>query len=420
MIGSIDRKKLFADLEYEPHPGQLEVHMSNAPRRVLACGVRWGKSLCAAMEALSAALEPCDRSVGWVVAPTYDLAQKVYREVTFIAARHLRHRIKTVRESERMIVLRNMSGGLSEIRAKSADNPTSLLGEGLSYVIVDEAARLKPTIWQGHLSQRLIDKKGWALLISTPRGKGWFYDIWRRGQDGRDADYESWNYPSQSNPHLDAELIEAERSRLPDMVFRQEFLGDWVEGAGAVFRYVRDRATGSLQEPKPGQVYYAGVDLAKVEDYTVLVILNQDREVVFVDRFHRLDWDLQITRIKAACDRYNEASLFVDSTGVGEPVYEAMLGAGLCAQPYPFTARSKSALINNLSLLLEKDMLVLPRADIWPEGIDELEAFEYSVSEQGNVKTSAPGGTHDDCVAALGLACWHLPPTSGTVGIYCL
>lgn len=420
MIGSIDRKKLFSDLEYVPHPGQLEVHMSNAPRRVLACGVRWGKSVCAAMEAIAAALEPCERSVGWVVAPTYDLAQKVYREVTYIASRHLRHRVKTLRESDRNIVLRNMGGGLSEIRAKSADNPTSLLGEGLSYCIVDEAARLKPLIWQSHLSQRLIDKKGWALLISTPKGKGWFYDIWRRGQGGCDPDYKSWNYPSASNPHLDAELIEAERSRLPEMVFRQEFLGDWVEGAGAVFRYVRDRATGSFQDPMPGQAYYAGVDLAKVEDYTVLVILNQEREVVFVDRFHRLDWNLQITRIKAACDRYNEALLLVDSTGVGEPVYEAMLGAGLCAQAYPFTARSKSDLVNNLSLLLEKGLLVLPRPDLWPEGIDELEAFEYSVSEQGNVKTSAPGGTHDDCVAALGLACWHLPASSGSVGIYSL
>ena len=86
----LDKLRLFADLGYEPHEGQLEVHRSRTPRRVLACGVRWGKTLCAAMEGIAAALEPRERSMGWVVAPTYDLADKVYREITYIAARHLR------------------------------------------------------------------------------------------------------------------------------------------------------------------------------------------------------------------------------------------------------------------------------------------------------------------------------------------
>ena len=71
---------------------------------------------------------------------------------------------------------------MSEVRGKTADNPVSLLGEGLDWLIVDEAARMKPMIWESHLSQRLIDKRGWALLISTPRGKGWFFDLFRRGQ----------------------------------------------------------------------------------------------------------------------------------------------------------------------------------------------------------------------------------------------
>ena len=44
--------------------------------------------------------------------------------------------------------------------------------------------------------------------------------------------------------------------------------------------------------------------------------------------------------------------------------------------------------------------------DIWPEAIDELEAFEYSISDAGNVKTGAPAGIHDDIVMALALATW--------------
>src|SRR5262249_44027890 len=159
-------------------------------------------------------------------------------------------------------------------------NPVSLLGEGLDWVIIDEAARLKPSIWEGHLSQRLIDKRGWALLISTPRGKGYFYDLFRRGQ-GQDPDYQSWNYPSRTNPHLDEALIEEERQRLPERVFRQEYEAEFLEGAGAVFRNVRECATGQWREPNLKEYYFAGLDLAKVEDFTVLVIVNRRREVVF-------------------------------------------------------------------------------------------------------------------------------------------
>lgn len=407
----VNKQRLFELLKYTPHPGQKEIHESSASRRIVACGVRWGKTTCAAMEGLAAALEPRDRSVGWVCAPTYDLADRVFREIQLAAVTHLRHRIELLRDSERRIVIRNLGGGHSEIRAKSADNPVSLLGEGLDFVIVDEASRLKPTIWQSHLSQRLIDKQGWALLISTPKGKGYFFDLFQRGR-GSDPDFKSWNCPSWTNPLLDASVIEDERARLPTRIFSQEYGAEFLEGAGAVFRNVRDCATGEWQEPQPKDYHFAGLDLAKVEDFTVLAIMNTRREVVFVDRFHRLDWDLQVTRIKAATQRFGVSSVLVDSTGAGEPVHEALVRAGVPAKAYPFTARSKSDLVNNLSMMLEKKQIVLPRYELWPEGVDELEAYEYSVTEQGSVKMSAPGGQHDDCVMALALAAWRLKASS--------
>ena len=77
-------------------------------------------------------------------------------------------------------------------------------------------------------------------------------------------------------------------------------------------------------------------------------------------------------------------------------------------EPYPFTQRSKAALVDNLAMLLEQNMIALPRPGLWPEGIDELEAFEYSVTDSGNVRTGAPGGMHDDCVIGLALAAWHM------------
>src|ERR1043165_7552413 len=304
----LDKEALFKQLGYAPHEGQLLVHRSRAPRRVLACGVRWGKTWAAAMEALAAAMEPREHSVGWVVAPTYDLADRVFNQIVVVVASHLRHRIVSLREHERRLVIRNLGGGLSEIRGKTADNPVGLLGEGLDWCVVDEAARLQPKIWQNHVSQRLLEKRGWALLISTPKGKGWFHEMFRRGQ-GADPDYASWNTPSWTNPLLDRDLIDAERARLPERVFLQEYGAEFLEGSGSVFRNIRECATGSWKDPEPEVRYYAGLDLAKVEDYTVLVIMNRACEVVFVDRFNRLHWALQLNRVKAACERFNKARI---------------------------------------------------------------------------------------------------------------
>ena len=108
----LSKSKLFRSLGYEPHPGQQLVHESAAPRRVLACGARWGKTLCGAYEALAAALQPCDESVGWIVAPTYDLADRIFRYVHLAILQHLRHRVVTMKEGEKWFVIRNLAGGI--------------------------------------------------------------------------------------------------------------------------------------------------------------------------------------------------------------------------------------------------------------------------------------------------------------------
>src|SRR5207249_1180607 len=120
-------------------------------------------------------------------------------------------------------------------------------------------------------------------------------------------------------PLLDSEVIERERTHLPERVFRQEYGAEFIEGAGAVFRNVRECATGSFEEPKPGMIYRAGLDLARVEDFTVLTIVDRQCRVVFVDRFNRIDWALQVQRISAAVRRYNCPYCYVDTTGAGEP-----------------------------------------------------------------------------------------------------
>ena len=107
---------------------------------------------------------------------------------------------------------------------------------------------------------------------------------------------------------------------------------------------------------------------------------------------------------------------YIDSTGAGEPIYETLNKAGCVARGYSFTQKSKAALIDNLAIKLEKRELVLPTPALMPELVDELEAFEYSVSEHGNIRSGAPYGYHDDCVIALALAVWALVKGSRPLG----
>jgi hypothetical protein len=185
------------------------------------------------MEAVAAAMEPRERSIGWIVAPTYDLAARIMERVRITVHQHLKHRLVLDDQREQRIVIRNLAGGLSEIRGKSCDNPVSLLGEGLDWLIVEEAARLKASIWESYLASRLVDRQGWALLISTPAGAdSWFYRMFDRGRERggrkRDPDFESWNAPSWENPMLNRAAIEEERAHMSPEAFGQEFEGKFL------------------------------------------------------------------------------------------------------------------------------------------------------------------------------------------------
>lgn len=414
----LDKLAFYKDLGYVPHAGQLEIHRATELRRVVACGVRWGKTKCAAMEGLAAAMQPAEYSVGWVVGPNYDLADRVFREILLTARKHLSHYIVSAKESEGSLKLRNLGGGIAEIRAKSAESPDSLLGEGLDWLIVDEASRIKPSIWEGYLSQRLIDKRGWALLISTPKGKGYFYSLFKRGQ-GSEPNWRSWNQPSWLNPKLDRALIEDERRKLPERVFHQEYGAEFIEGTGSVFRNVRECATGEWREREPGRRYFAGLDLARVEDFTVLAILDDQKHLVAVDRFQRLDWSIQLQRIKTTLGKFGNPEVYVDSTGAGQPVYEQLLRDGVQALGFQFSKSTKDALIGNLAIRLEQKEIVIPKPELWPEGIDELEEYQYSVTDAGNFTSAAAGSGHDDIVIALALAAWHLRRREDAIDISC-
>src|SRR5215211_5031305 len=153
------------------HPAQREVVEHPARFKVLATGRRWGKTLLAAALAVTRA---STGERGWYVIPDYKQgsAKRAWRKI-----RGLSVKVPGVRilEAERRIEF--PGGGWLEL--KSAHDQDALRGEGLDFVIVDEAAYMRETTWPAELRPTLADKLGDALLISTFQGENWFYDLYQ-------------------------------------------------------------------------------------------------------------------------------------------------------------------------------------------------------------------------------------------------
>lgn len=223
----LSRRELFSSLGYVPHAGQREVHKSKAKRRVLASGVRWGKSTVAVYEAIAYMMEPRERLDAWIIAPSYELTRRTFDRVVEIVHHSMPHRIVLSNQREHVIRIMNLGGGVSELRARSADRPAGLLGAALDVLIIDECDKVRADVWSQYCAPRLLDRDGHALLISTPGSvNSWFYSEFRRAK--KDAAYQSFSMPTASNPHVSAELIEAERARLPEDTFRSQYLGDFL------------------------------------------------------------------------------------------------------------------------------------------------------------------------------------------------
>ena len=298
-----------------------------------------------------------------------------------------------------------------QIGVRSADNPDSLRGEGLDYVVFDEVAFVKEAAWAEAIRPALSDRKGRALFISTPKGRNWFWRLWQAGQADGD-EWAAWQFATVDNPYIDPAEVEAARTQLPERVFRQEYLAEFIDDGAGVFRRVMD-CTGAVEidAALPGHNYVIGVDWAKTNDFTVLTVLDIDtREVVHIDRFNQIDYAVQRGRLQGLAGRFNPTVIIAERNSIGEPNIEMLQRAGLPVQGFTTTNASKQAIIEGLVVAFENGDISIP-AD--PDLIAELQAYEMGRRPGGAVVYNAPAGLHDDMVMSLALA-WsgvvtHLP-----------
>lgn len=370
---------------------------------VLDCGRRFGKTTLGLDRA--AAPEALPYPVGWF-SPTYKMLTEVWREAvrTFGPI--------TVRRNSAEHRLEFITGGVFE--CWSLDNPDAARGRKYRRIIVDEAAMVPALMdaWHYVLRPTLVDMGGDAWFLSTPKGRNGFWQMFQWGQDPAQPEWMAWEMTSYDNPKLSRAELDALRETMTERAYAQEILAQFLDDAGGVFRRVTDAATAQpLQQGEQAAQYIYGVDWGRSNDFTVLSVFDaRTRAQVYMDRFNQIDYQVQLGRLRATCERFPPAAIVAEANSMGQPLIEQLQRDGLPVVPFMTTNATKAQIIDALALAFERgDIRIL--AD--PVQVAELQAYEMERLPSGLMRYGAPEGMHDDTVMALALA-WHAVSQPGT------
>lgn len=308
-------------IDWKPHVGQLVVAENPCRHKVLAAGRRFGKSYMGGADKLlpevfftrpiaNQLLLDGKKRVFWIVGPNFSDSEKEFRVIwNYLKKLEIPMNKPSYNNPETGDMIITLWDGAMQIIAKSAQNPERLVGEGLSGVILSEAAKLKENIWPKYIRPTLADFNGWSFASSTPEGKNWFYELWRNGQDPNNEAWASWRMPAWINNYvykhptneehvhkllelsrqtnesvfklakkhefqIDPEILDSINELTPE-AFLQEIAADFTQFVGRVFKEFDEEKHVTDLEFNPGWQTFAAVDYGYCVD-TETEILTKD------------------------------------------------------------------------------------------------------------------------------------------------
>lgn len=381
----------------KPHRAQQQMLDESARFIVGVCGRRFGKTSFIPTKRLKMMLAG---QPGAYFAPNYKMLQEYYRQTKAILNPIISHVSKQEHRFE------FITGG--SYTMWSLDNPDSARGQKYAFADVDEAAMIRELeeAWNAVIRPTLTDYEGSAGFWSTPKGLNYFHTLFARGDDAEFTDWKSFQFPTASNPFINPNEIEQARKELPSEVFRQEYLAEFIQGEGAVFRNIAPNLSKDQHIPDDHRDHtkVLGGDWGQVADFTALsVVCETCKKEVELLRFNQIDWEFQREKALNLMDKWNVTFAFFEENSIGSPNLEALREkTRRDINGFMTTAQSKPPLIRSLALCFEQEEITW--LDI-PVATRELEAYEATRNEMTNrISYQAAPGFHDDSVIARALA----------------
>ena len=260
------------------HKGQQEVYNNQRRHNVLVCGRRFGKSIMGTI--LAADTLSHRRRYGWF-APTYKYLDPQFEEISTYFDNKPGFQVDRSKHRIYLTADRRVS-----IDFWTCEKPDP--GRGFKYhgIVIDEAGIIRDlkSKWEQSIRATLSDYRGGAWFLGTPKGaSGYFMQLFAKGQslDPEDAEWAAFRRGTIHNPFIDPAEIEAARRELPEDIFKQEYEGIPADDGGNPFgldvirQYYRPDMVVKDREP-----WVFGVDLASKHDYTWIVGMNRQGQVV--------------------------------------------------------------------------------------------------------------------------------------------
>lgn len=281
----------------------------------------------------------------------------------------------------------------------SAERPENLEGFQYRFGVLNEAGIIlkKESLWYNTLLPMFKGASTRVKIIGTPKGKNMFHKLYVMGQDTTQDEYRSFHFSAYDSPFWDKGELDQVSTQVPQEAWRQEYLAEFLEGAGSVFRNIG----ACIKAPIDLPIDVLAIDLAKHQDFTVIIGGNRAaKQALTIDRFNQIDWNFQKNRIYNMWLKNNKPKVIIDSTGAGDPIYDDLKAAGMNIEGYKFTNQSKMELVQGLSVAMDNQEISYMND---PVLVSELEVFGYDITPSGNIRYNAPDGFHDDTVIALAL-----------------
>lgn len=426
---------------YTPYPHQREIHSSLALVRTVSIARQHGKSTLAMVEA---AYELCTKpnTVGYVVAPIYNQAQIIFRQVVRLMSDLVKvlpyiKISQVLRGADMRLVVSHYDPDTGDyigdaiMEGKSAKDPDSLRGGTTNWIIVDEAAMVSDAALTEGLEPTGTTTKPWMLFISTPKGvNNWFYAKYVQGQDPMYRPtivdgklqlnkrvtelHESWKIGGTDAGIFDKAWLEDKERNNSAFVYKQEYEAEFMSDSGRVFigldevptvDPIATSATTKMYSYRdPTHAYFIGADFAKYNDFSVFTVIDSTTNTMAKTmRLNTMDLTDQLQHLKALSREYGTCLVVADTTGMGVAIEEQMASLEIPTQGIRFTNKTKEELISKLSIGIQHKYITLIKDTVL---MNELSLFEYVRTETGNLKMQSTRG-HDDCVISLALAYWN-------------
>ncbi|MEM2991202.1 MAG: terminase family protein, partial [Halobacteria archaeon] len=394
-------------LGIEPFDYQAKL-LDDENKRIVACmGRQTGKTTTIAMKAIYFAGTNPNVTV-LITSPSLRQSMIMFDRIATFVYSVPRLRNNIVRATRTLIHFEN---GSRIIALPCSEN--LLRGYTAQMVICDEASFMPEEVITQVIFPMLSTTDGYAIFLSTPWGKDHFF--YRAFVN---PSYSVHKVKSSECPLIKREFLEEMKANMTREAYLMEYEAEFVEALNSYFPQDLIRKCvelaqrlgvelyGSLEATFPIGDYYAGVDFGKLQDYSVIMVLKREGEILKLVYFYQFPLETPYSQVIGHLVRANQKFKFrkvlVDQTGVGEPVLEEIRNQGLGnVEGLKFTVQTKEELLSNLKIAMEQNRLAIPSHRQLCKQIYEQ---QYAYSKSGHLQFSHPTNSHDDMLWSLALS----------------